>query len=78
MTSYIKVENDRYNCENCPTWLRTSCICPTTALLEVWDNPVITCPLLKPFNIEELETPLSHIKYEKIIIRECDQDDGSN
>lgn len=80
MTAYIRVDNDRYDCKNCPSWIRASYMCPKTApVYEGYrDNLATTCPILHPFSIEELETPLSHIKYEKIIIRECDQNDSSN
>lgn len=77
MATYIKLENDRYDCKNCPSWVRSSYMCPRTApAYEGYRDDLATkCPLLKVFSEEELETPLSHIKYTKIIIRECDQNE---
>ena len=73
--SYIKINCEPYDCKNCPSWVRCSYECPkTSAVYEGYRNSLATkCPLLKVYSEEEKETPLSHLKYTKIIIRECDQ-----
>lgn len=75
--SYIKIDCEPYDCKNCPSWVKASYVCPRAALVyEGYRDDLATkCPLLKVHSEEQCETPLSHIKYAKIIIRECDQNE---
>lgn len=75
--SYIKINCEPYDCKNCPSWVRTSYECPRSALAYEGyrENLATKCPLLKVYSEEEMITPLSQLKYTKIIIRECDQNE---